>query len=274
MTITDDNLHLRPIEKLIYDDGVRINNDPQSPRPFCFKDFPKINYGTFRNAISSMRAKELLYIVTPGSPTFYAIRGSGLRRGMTTSAMVGSSPPKGLNDILFRLGDEVACVHDVRLTFVAEKLYDMLKLIPLPNSGDKSIGFFRYDKKRTARVVVHRSNTVSVMIGCSGNPFPLDNLTDLFFILERVRERIQRDYTTLPVQIPLCSDWRIVQWHYNKDSGEISGDDLQVTFSEFNQVLYRLYSKSFADGRRVRLERIESPGRTLQEIASSILKPR
>ena len=124
---------------------------------------------------------------------------------------------------------------------------------------------------RSAKVVAHDSGRVSVIVGCSTNPFPRDNLIALSFLLETVRDELQFKYLRGAARLPLFADWMIVQWHYNKDGGEVSGERFNITFFDFAGVLCRFYSKDTPAG-KLRLERIESPRKSLRELSSGIFE--
>lgn len=65
----------------------------------------------------------------------------------------------------------------------------------------------------------------------------------------------------------------MIQWHYNKDGDEIAGEWFTQTLRNFANVLYRFYSKKTSRGKfRPRLEVLESPRKTLWELAEITLK--
>ncbi len=111
--------------------------------------------------------------------------GSGLRKEVTPYRMGGDRSENNLTSLLIDLKDEVACVHDIRLRFSVEGFYERLQSVPHPRSGDKLLGLFKFEKARSVRAVAHHSGTLSILVGCSLNPFPRDNLNDLIFMLER-----------------------------------------------------------------------------------------
>lgn len=278
MTLVGDSSHvgyLTSTDKRLFDRGYKINTDPKLPASFCYKDF-EVSHGTFRNSISRLIRAKLVYVNTPGHPTFYACRGSGLKpQNVTLTRMVGSRHSPSMMDVLLSLGDAVAGVHDIRLLFDCPQLYDGLQLIPKRNSMDKQLLPISFGSGRVARVIAHRTGSISVIVGCSPNPFPRDNLTELSLILERVKDRLQFECLSAPLRVPPFSEWTVTQWHYNKDGGEISDAKYNITFRDLTGLLYRLYSKVFAPGIvRPRLERIESPRKTFAEIALSVLTKR
>lgn len=267
-------VHLTPMDRAIFDQGWQINCDYANPRPFSFKDYPAIDYGTFRNSVSRLKGLGLVYLVIRSCEAFYACKGSGIKAGsMTLGHMVGGRRTAGLEELLLELGDAVAGVHDIRLVFDCPSFYSCLDLIPDRKSKDKRLSAMVFAKGRTARVVAHTNCSVSVIVGCSSHPFACDNLAELFFLLETVRDEVVFKYFQGSVRVPPVGDWVVTVWHYGKDGGEIAGERFEVTLSDFSDVIYRFYSKSTSRGRmRPRLERIESPRVTFKDLATKSLR--
>ena len=142
------------------------------------------------------------------------------------------------------------------------------------------------------KVSIHRTDTVSITIGCSLNPVTLDihGIIKLTNALSVVEERISRlvegsrnahgfgvidanidfdgyspDRRSYNNVIPPFSGWTVTMWHFGADAlTEYSGEKFSVTWETAENVLVRAYSKSMIDNRsRIRLERQESPRTTL-----------
>lgn len=277
MTQHNDNTHIKyhltPAEKKIFDIGWNINHDLQAPRPFCYGDFP-YSHGTIRNVFSKLNNLKLIYLVYRSSIAFYACKGSRIRTGsMTSSHMVGRGRKQSLEEILCSLGDAVTGVHDIRLLFHSSGIYSALHLIPAKYSKDKKLSIQHFEKGRIVRVVVHRTDSVSVQVSCSRFPFPRDNLDELIFVLDKVRDYIQFNCFSEPIQISLVADWIVTNWHYNKDGEEICGERFKFSFQDYSGVFYQFYAKSAGGNRfRPRLEKNESPKKTLRELAEEILQ--
>ena len=70
--------------------------------------------------------------------------------------------------------EELCRVHDVRLTFIADRLYDLL----LSTGGYKSefaskdifFGSFEWSKYRSVKVFLHCNGTVSFVLDCGNCP--------------------------------------------------------------------------------------------------------
>ena len=144
------------------------------------------------------------------------------------------------------------------------------------------------------KATIHRTDTVSVMIGCSLNPISLDinGLIRLTKILSVVEDRLSQLFDGSPGArdikgfclirdsdsssyagcrnsiIPAHSEWTVTMWHFGADAlTEYSGEKFSVTWGTAEDVLIRAYSKIMNDDRtRIRLERQEYPKATLADI--------
>ena len=129
------------------------------------------------------------------------------------------------------------------------------------------------------KVTVHRTNTVSVVIGCSYTPIALgiNRIISLSIALTRVEERLSRfvhDYGKIisgneyenPV-IPEHKDWMVTMWHFGADaSSEYTGEKFSATWGVGENALIRAYSKDMKHSKsRIRLERQEYPSKSLAE---------
>ena len=188
-------------------------------------------------------------------------------------------------------------VHDIRLRFTSPGIYAIASL-PISknaqgydytmNTRSKDILLPTWKINDVlVKTTIHRTDTVSVMIGCSLNPITLDitGLIRLTKTLSIIEERLSRlvegpqnvyDFTVIcdnPSQIrhrlsgaiPPHSRWLVTMWHFGADAlTEYSGEKFSVTWETAESVLVRAYSKSMIDNRsRIRLERQEYPRTTL-----------
>jgi hypothetical protein len=145
------------------------------------------------------------------------------------------------------------------------------------------------------KATIHRTDTVSIVIGCSLNPVTLDikgivRLTSALSIVEERLSRIVEGFQNFhgfgviganveldgssPSRhsyhsiIPSFSEWTVTMWHFGADAlTEYSGEKFSVTWETAEDVLIRAYSKVMNDDRtRIRLERQEYPKATLADI--------
>jgi hypothetical protein len=221
------------------------------------------------------------------------------RIGDHTGDAVSSSIP--LYRLLCDLPLGKNSIHDVRLRFTSPGIYGRIS----SSICDNTLGY-KYDilarskdislsvliiRDLAIRVTIHMTNTVSVTIGCSLNPVPLDinGLIRLSNALSVVEERLSRivedsigssDLCEIAaevssgnrhrptIMVPAHSGWIVTMWHFGADASvEYSGERFSVTWEVAENVLVRAYSKVMKDNRmRIRLERQEYPKVTLADI--------
>jgi hypothetical protein len=141
------------------------------------------------------------------------------------------------------------------------------------------------------RITVHKTDTISVVVGCSKTPVASDipGVFRLSKALTRVEERISRlidesgrtiegGYESLPV--PECDRWYVTMWHFGRDSiKEYAGQAFCMTWDYAQNILIRAYTKDdlvvLDDGSKrsgIRLERQEYPGKSLADAIIEKLK--
>jgi hypothetical protein len=128
------------------------------------------------------------------------------------------------------------------------------------------------------KVTLHRTNTVSIIVGCSYAPIAADvgGVIRLSNALSKVEERISRlvdecgkvipgGYESLP--IPEHTRWMVTMWHFGADASvEYTGEMFSSTWNVGENALIRAYSKVMKDRKtRIRLERQEYPRKTLAD---------
>ena len=138
-------------------------------------------------------------------------------------------------------------------------------------------------------MTAHRTNTLTVIIGCSYRPFPFDflGITDLVELLTRVEvrlanllstisqsnENISNNSTTL---IPSYKNWIVTMWHIGRD-GKItySGETFSIKWEIAKNTIIQIYSKQYRNGkRRIRMERQEYPNKKMLNLIEEKLSQR
>ncbi len=302
-------------------------------RPCTYLDFKKfevdgkeykIAHGTFRNNVSSLMKEGLVEVSYKSNITFYTLRGkkfdkatrlamTGNHTGVGCPSILVSTPPLSVSFIssnpLYRILRDLpldkSSVHDIRLRFNSPHIYAIM----FPAILDKSVGYGSTINSRSkdillpawkirdllVKATIHRTDTVSIIIGCSLNPISLDfkgiiRLTNALSIVEeRISKFVEgsrnahglgvidanlhfdssspglRSYYNI---IPPFSGWTVTMWHFGADAlTEYSGEKFSVTWETAEDVLIRAYSKIMNDDRtRIRLERQEYPKATLADI--------
>jgi hypothetical protein len=262
-------------------------------RPFSYLDFiPKfevngteysVRYGTLRNQFSKLRRKGEIELEFRTKQAFYTIMGQKFgKQKLMTSNPVGVSriSHDPISKLITSLPFGENALHDIHLRFKVKGIWNLLST----NSALR-IGAFNKDLRLPTlkiedlqiKVTIHRSNTVSVVVGCSYAPIAID-CTGIIYLsnaLTRVEERLSRlaercssegteDSKTLI--IPEHSCWTVSLWHFGIDSiTEYTGERFCVSWEVGQDALIRAYTKDMKElGTRIRLERQEYPGKTFE----------
>ena len=172
-------------------------------------------------------------------------------------------------------------IHDIRLKFTAPTIYETFSFnTPFPKdniSKDIRLPYWNINNA-IVQVRIHKTNTVSVVIGCSLEPFPLNyNGIIRFFttlastqgllvgiMLMYDHEKINQDQNQNQ-SIPDYRKWVITMWHFGRDGSECSKRDYHIAVGKAQQILERIYTKEFGKYKKIRLERQEYPKKTVED---------
>lgn len=260
-------------------------------RPFCYEDFSKlivsgqqvsIPYGTLRNKISERKAKGLVIDAYKiGKKKYYSLPAEifDKPKRITDYRMVGPTCHpifKELRNI--RMGPPA--LHNIRLRFETPGIWSQFHYAGYeskPYNHDIKIPSRHFDSL-TISISIHRSDTVSIIIGCSEIPIAADiygviRLSNALCITREYISQIIDKYGGF--NIPPCYEWIITMWHFGVDSvSEYAGEKFECTWQLAEGILVRLYSKEFSNKKRhVRFDKQEYPKIKLAEIISDILFP-
>jgi hypothetical protein len=279
-------------------------------RPFSYRDFLvfevegkeyRVKHGTFRNKIGTFKKAGKVELDYNAGTAFYTLKGR--RIGRMAPDHTGVCHPKmdSLSRLFYNLPTGTPAVHDIRLKFQVHNIWSKLSSnrpeIPVnQRSKDICIPTWRFDSL-LVRTVVHRSDTVSVIVACSLAPVSLDfnGINQLSNAFTRVQERLSVmlndvDYLhgdqsrpnydgfknpdgTQHLRIPDPKHWIVTMWHFGVDSlTGYAGEKFEVTWESGQQALVRAYTKKMKDKKiRMRLERQEYPNKSLQELVDEKL---
>jgi hypothetical protein len=239
--------------------------------------------------------------------TFYTLRGiqfdkvsrlavTGNHTGVHIISSV-AAPSNRSSNPLYRIVRDLPlgknAVHDIRLRFASPEIYaitsslisnNALRYDYTVNSRSKDIILPVWEiRGLLIKVTIHRTDTVSVVIGCSLDPVVLDvnGIIRLTNVLSVVEERLSRlvegfcgvkggrydDQDMGTARVPPHSEWAVTMWHFGADSSvEYSGEKFSVTWQTAENALIRAYSKVMNDkNTRIRLERQEYPRTSLAD---------
>jgi hypothetical protein len=265
-------------------------------RPFCANDFLRFecdgkeykpNYGTIRNIFSKFTKKGIIELEFKGKPSYYTLKGHKFgKNSMTlthaggTGSGIGISSDHPLYKTLRGMVFDKEAIHNIRLRF------------EVPNIFSRSLCTLQYfDQDETSRdfrlpyqnidntqmqIRVHKTDTISVVIGCSLNPIPLDpnGLNRLYKILGIAQGYLQGlTFNHNLVHIPDCDNWLITMWHFNRDGlKESAGERFSITVEKARHTIERIYSKDFKGKNRPRWEIQEYPNKTVKETIDDKLR--
>jgi hypothetical protein len=269
-------------------------------RPFSYLDLLnfevdevsyKITHGTFRNKISKLIKEEMVEIAYKSHLTFYTLKDVTFGRNYRVTrnhmgVMQPNTMPQLSSNPIYRIIKDLPLeknsVHDIRLKFHVPDIYHnivsrtthslLYDSITNPISKDISLPLWQIENLNV-KVVIHKTDTVSVIVGCSYNPVAVDvaGIIQLTNALAVVRERL----STLVSQggrnssnankIPDHVEWIVSMWHFGADASVVyTGERFSATWGIAQDAIIRVYSKNMKDHKtRIRLERQEYPRTTL-----------
>jgi hypothetical protein len=289
MTILDDAMH-KHIEYIV----------STEKRPFSFIDFLtfevgqqhyKMSHGTFRNKISAMLKAKEIEIAYYSKQAFYTLSGVEFTKQMTPDHTGGTQSssicsPQELrcikNHPVYRVIQNIpfgkSALHDIRLRTTVDGIWHLLSHIPsLPmDANSKDILVIKEEINHlNFKVTVHRTDTVSVVIGCSYSPVAVDlsgviRLSNALTVIHDRLERLvnERDGNPSPaIIIPNHMTWTVTMWHFGADSSVLyKGKSFHASWKVAENALIAFYSKVWKDGKcRIRGERQEYPRKPLNE---------
>jgi hypothetical protein len=270
-------------------------------RTFSYLDFLsfKVNdmeysmsHGTFRNKISKLIATDKAELVCNSGLGFYSLKGIQVQKKklMTPNHMGVSASPNHRHPF-FRLIEELPldknALHDIRLRFEVKGIWDLFSLRPRfqllihPDNKDIDLPIWKIEDL-LIRAIIHKTDTVTVIVGCSFNPIAIDinGIIQLSNALTRGEERLSKLLDGCGgiterggcdigdgLLLPEHKDWIVTMWHFGADASiEYTGKKFSITWELGENALIRAYSKKMKnDKTRIRLERQEYPRKTLAD---------
>ena len=258
-------------------------------RPFCSKDLVEEagikSKSEARNIICSLKKHGAIELYCKSFNAFYKLKSinkAEMKKPVTLHRM-GSSGLKNakidLSALLDSMPAEELCrVHNVRFTVVANKIYPILsnaKKYPImAHSKDVFFGSYHWAKHQSARVTVHCTGKISIILDCTNCPIEssIEGFVGLAAFLGGLRNQLLcecrvGDKGLLEGDVPNVDLWTVAMWHYGKDSAlEFSGEAFNVTFKMWCGLLARIYVHEQERSRKVRFEVLERPRKSLKDV--------
>jgi len=238
---------------------------------FCFEDF-NLSSVNFRQKISQL--KEYVVPVTKGRPTFYKVRGFVFP---SESKHVTLNPMRlnRIQSILEDCKDQPPMIHDIRFKIESNLHEKLLNMGLTPNKNNHSILLNNIpspDSSLNFRLLAYPKH-IQLMIGCSLNPIIYDapGIQNLIFNLGQYIGNLKL-FVNDTFFIQPISKWMHTHSHLNKDgSFELSGESFHCCFEDYTGALYRIYSKVFPDGKRLRVEKVNTEKTSLEQMVKEVM---
>lgn len=226
-------------------------------RTFSFLDFLHfkvdgreytMTHGTFRNKISKFREKGIVEPAFNSGIAFYTLKGVQFGKNNTTSLMT----PTRIQTLLQHMHRvpnikkhplyksiknhpfDKAAVHDLQLKFTSVGLWYILS----SNNNDSTLNIALDPASKDIRlekmainnleimVTIHRTNTITVVIGCSNAPVAVDlnGVIRLSEALSTVEDELVRlverhaNKNGADIEIPNHMAWVVTRWDFGIDA--------------------------------------------------------
>lgn len=235
---------------------------------FCFRDFPELEHGAFRQRIRRLR--ELGWIVTTvkGWMSYYRIKGEYTGRERRTVTHEGMGVGTNMQEIINEASKQIPTIHDIKIKFSSKQLYiNAVKNGMDVNPTNKGIFLPKKTLERDiyAKVAIY-PETITVDLSCTWEPIIYDirGAQELLGHLEILRLDLCSSFKT--PDVPNSLDWIVTHYHLNQDGQtEFSDESFHRTISDMVGGFIRIYAKRFPDSSlRMRLERIITPECTVR----------
>lgn len=216
---------------------------------WSYKAFKRFySHGYFRNVVSKLIKLGRIARIEPRScPATYRIKGVDMpgKHDFVITDRMGVR--QELIDKLFQIQDcKEPAIHDIRLVGHATGLHNASIRKGSMNDVSKDITLINWDLDpwRNASVVVHNTDTFSVIFRCSSRPIIANALhvTEWFITLGKLAEKISQ---ISGIEIPHPSLWQVRALHFNQDmySGIDLPEGIVICTRDIHDNLVRIYTK-------------------------------
>jgi len=287
---------MSPLEEAMLEQMAYLVFNEQ--RPFCHNDFLRFEYngeeykpkyGTVRNIFSKFTKEERIEYEFRDVNAYYTLKGHKFGKNSMTvyhtrgNSSIAISPNHPLYQMLKNQMMDKQAIHNIRLSLKVPNIftysYATLQYFDQDEvSRDFRLPYWNIDNAQV-QVRVHRTDSITVIIGCSLNPIPLDynGLIRLYKILGIVQGYLEGlTFNHNVVHIPDFDDWTITMWHFNRDGlKEYTGEKFSITVEKAKHTIERIYTKDFVNTAkrpetRIRIETQEYPNKTVKEVKEEI----
>ncbi len=231
---------------------------------------------TYRNKISKLKKDGIVELDFKSSIAFHTLKGHRFGKVVTpchTGVTTSNNDP--IYNMIKNLPMDKQSIHDIHLKFKAPNIYETFSVRDFPKfKANKAIRITSWSKNNTiVKITINKNDTVTVIIGCSLDPIPLDyNGIIRFFriigmsegFLEGLTVTVNHDKLNQNQSIPQCGKWIITRWDFGRDASvTYKGERYEITVMNAQHVLERIYTKDFGKYKKIRLEDVECPRKTV-----------
>jgi hypothetical protein len=261
----------------------------QKHRPFTYIDFLefdvngekcKVAYGTFRNKIRTV-FKDEVEVLYYSPLAYYTLKGNIFANSVTDTHTMDQACNNNTNKYahicnhpLYKVIKDLPLgkksIHDTRLRLEVPHIWGyLLSHYYIPNSDNEDIYLFNGEENNIKFfVIVHKTNTISISLGCTYFPIEIDihGIMRLWNTLAIIEERLNSKVDCDILKIPQHKCWIVTMWHFSKDAiPSYSGERFNVEFGIAKEILLRVYTKKWNNGKtKVRLEKQEYPMKAIE----------
>jgi len=172
--------------------------------------------------------------------------------------------------------DQPPMIHDIRFKIESNLHEKLLNMGLTPNKNNHSILLDNIptpDSRLNFKLLVYPKH-IQLIIGCSLYPIIDDmaGIQNLIFNLGQYISNLKL-FVRDTFSIQPISKWIVTHSHLNKDgSFELSGESFHCSFEDYTGALYRVYLKTFPDGKRVRVEKINTEKTSLEQMVKEVIQ--
>ena len=251
---------------------------------------------TARNKLSAMVKTGEIGVAYYSSVAFYTLKDVKFTKRMTADHPGGPLSSICTNQdlryiknhpvyrVIQNIPFDTSALHDIRLRFTVYGIWRLLSSISTLSMNRNSKDILVTQEEINAlnvRVTVHRTDTISIVIGCSYSPVAVDSAgvirlsNALTLIHDRLQLLINECDPNSGRVIPNHMTWIVKMWHFGADASLLyKGKSFHVSWKVAENALVASYSKIWKDGKyRIRAERQEYPHEPLDEAFDEKLNP-
>ncbi|MGC1131448.1 MAG: hypothetical protein WA941_01390 [Nitrososphaeraceae archaeon] len=225
------------------------------------------DYGTVRNIMSALIKEGRVECPYNSKAAFFVLKGIKFGKQKRQDLEM-----KRLANLIQSLPESSRGLHDIHLKFSVLDIWKILfnsgKFKPKECSNDILLPPFTTNGMKI-KVIVHRTDTVTVSVACSNNPVNVSAIEDaegvirlakalakteisISRVLDECGQIVPGGYESIP--IPDSDSWIVMMWHFAVDSPSYKEERICMTWKDGQAVLLREYKKKKNQLRREQQE--------------------